>query len=117
MIDDPVFQNTVVQQNKSDKANENYKGGITTFAGVTVVSSNFLMTKTNATDVDVHISLLFGTDAYAITDLQKLATFKEGPGGVSDPLRQKMTLGWKVGFKAAILNNNFLSRLESGSQY
>ena len=56
-------------------------------------------------------------DAYANTDLQKLKTYKQGPGGVSDPLEQIMTLGWKAAAKACILNNNWMARIESGSAY
>ena len=94
-----------------------YKGELVSFAGVTVVRSNNLITDKGASNAKVHISLLFGEDAYSNTDLQHLKVYKEGPGGVSDPLHQKMTLGWKFAAKAAILNNNFMCVLESGSRY
>jgi len=114
LMDDTTFANTVYRQSRPAKSNEYYKGEIATFAGVKVVRSNI---PTIASTVTVHTSYLFGADAFAVTDLQTLNTYKEGPGSVSDPLHQKMTLGWKVGFKSVILNNNFMARLESASGY
>ena len=112
LMSDTNFANTVYRQTGK---NEMYKGAITSFAGVTVVRTNNI--PTIASTATVHTSYLFGKDAFAVTDLQSLQMYKEGPGGVSDPLHQKMTLGWKVGFKAVILNNNFFCRLESASAY
>jgi len=112
LMGDTTFANTVYRQ---DGKNELYKGKITTFMGVTVVRSNNI--PTIASTATVHTSYLFGKDAFAVTDLQSLEMYKEGPGGVTDPLHQKMTMGWKVGFKSVILNNNFMTRLESASAY
>jgi N4-gp56 family major capsid protein len=119
MDDDYFAKAAIAHANKSGKDSEFYKGTIAEFAGVTVVRSNHLMTVTAGSGGTLtgHISLLFGTDAYAITDLQKVKTYKQGPGGVTDPLEQIMTLGWKLGFKSAILNNNFMGRIESISAY
>ncbi len=112
LMGDTTFANTIYRQTGK---NEFYKGAITSFAGVTFVRSNFI--PTIASTVTVHTSYMFGTDAYAVTDLQSLKSYKEGPGSVSDPLHQKMTLGWKIGFKSVILNNSFIIRLESASAY
>lgn len=109
---DTNFANTVYRQTGK---NEMYKGAITTFAGVTVVRTTNIPTISST--ATVHTSYLFGKDAFAVTDLQSLQMYKEGPGGVADPLHQKMTLGWKCGFKAVILNNAFFTRLESASAY
>lgn len=117
LIDDPKFAAAAQLQDAKDKANELYTGTIARFAGVTVVRSNNIPTVTNSGSVVCHISLLFGMDAYANTDLQKLKTYKQGPGGVTDPLEQIMTVGWKSGAKSCILNNNWMSRLESVSAY
>jgi hypothetical protein len=112
---DTSFQNTVYRQSDPLKSNENYKGTITKFAGVTVVRSNNI--PTIASTATVHTSYMFGQNAYAVSDLQSLEMYKEGPGTISDPLHQKMTMGWKVGFKSVILNNAFFVRLESASAY
>lgn len=118
LMGDSTLQSTIVRNFptlNSLKENENYKGAITRFAGVTIVRSNNIPTV--ASTVTVHTSYVFGQDAYAISDLQTLAMYKEGPGSVSDPLHQKMTMGWKLSFKSVILNNNFMVRCESASAY
>lgn len=115
---DSTFQSTVIR-NGLGVSNENYKGTITKFAGVTVVRSNNIpvLAGAGASGANVHTSYVFGQDAYAITDLQSLAVYKEGPGSVADPLHQKMTMGWKLGFASVILNNSFMTRIESASAY
>jgi N4-gp56 family major capsid protein len=115
---DTTFQSTVVR-NGLGTSGENYKGTITKFAGVTVVRSNNIpfLAGAGASGANVHTSYVFGQNAYAVTDLQSLAMYKEGPGTVADPLHQKMTMGWKLGFKSVILNNNFMVRIESASAF
>jgi N4-gp56 family major capsid protein len=112
LMGDTTFANTVYRQ---PGKNEFYKGAITTFAGVTVVRSNNIPTISST--ATVHTSYIFGQNAFAVSDLQSLTMYKEGPGSVADPLHQKMTMGWKMGFKAVILNNAFMARLESASAY
>lgn len=80
--------------------------------GTRVVESNLM--SVIASTASVHTSLLLGQNAYAVSDLQTLTTYVEGPGGVSDPLHQKRTLGWKTAFAVSITNNNFMVRVESG---
>lgn len=83
--------------------------------GVMVVESNVIPSITST--VTVHTSYLVGRNAYAVTDLQEIETYVEGPGGSNDPLHQRRTIGWKAGFKAVILNNSFMVRIESASNY
>lgn len=83
--------------------------------GVLVVESNVIPTISSTTTV--HTSYLVGRNAYAVTDLQNIDTYVEGPGGTNDPLHQRRTIGWKAAFKAVILNNSFMVRIESGSNY
>lgn len=112
LMGDTNFQNTVYRQTGK---NENYKGAITTFAGVTFVRSNMIPTVAAGAGGALagHTSYVFGTDAFAVTDLQTLQMYKQSPGGVTDPLEQRMTMGWKVGFKSVILNQKFMTRIES----
>jgi N4-gp56 family major capsid protein len=123
LMGDTTLQSTVIRNFptlSSLKDNENYKGTITRFAGVTIVRSNnvpYLAGAGAGGTVNVHTSYVFGQNAYAVSDLQSLEMYKDGPGSVSDPLHQKMTMGWKLGFKSVILNNNFVVRLESASAY
>lgn len=111
---DTTVQNTVIR-NGLGTSNENYKGTITKFLGFTIVRSNNIPTITST--VTVHASYAIGQGAYGVTDLQSIAMYTEAPGGVSDPLHQRTTMGYKFGFAAVILNNNFFVRIESGSNY
>jgi len=114
LMGDTTFQSTVIR-NSQGLSGENYKNTITKFGGVTVVRSNNIPTIASTTTV--HTSYVFGMNAFAVSDLQSLAMYKEGPGGQSDPLHQTMKMGWKMAFKSVILNNNFMVRIESGSAY
>jgi N4-gp56 family major capsid protein len=111
ILADPEFRNANQYNNDALKAGK----VLGTWYQTMVVISNIIPTVSST--VTVHTSYLVGRNAYAVTNLQNLKSFVEGPGGVSDPLNQKRTIGWKVAFKAAILNNNFLIRIESGSAY
>lgn len=110
LMKDSAFRDAAIRNGLGTKG-EVYKGEIATFNGIRFVRSNNIPTVSST--VTVHTSYVFGQDAYAVTDWQSLKTYREGPGGVNDPLHQIMTLGWKVAFKAAILNNNFMQRVES----
>lgn len=110
LMKDASFRDAAIRNGLGTKS-EVYKGEIATFNGIRFVRSNNIPTVSST--VPVHTSYIFGQDAYAVTDWQSLKTYREGPGGVNDPLHQIMTLGWKVAFKAAILNNNFMQRVES----
>ena len=71
-----------------------------------------------ATPVNVHSSWIFGKEAFVTVELEKLQSFMVG--GVasdSDPLAQRRKAGWKILFKAAIMNQNFLVRIETGSAF
>lgn len=110
LMKDSAFRDAAIRNGLGSKG-EVYKGEIATFNGIRFVRSNNIPTVSST--VTVHTSYVFGQDAYAVTDLQSLKTYREGPGGVNDPLHQIMTLGWKVAFKSVILNNNFMQRVES----
>lgn len=92
-----------------------YIGEVGKWFGTRVVRSNNIPAISSTTTV--HTSFVFGQNAYAVTDLQQLQMYVEGPGGITDPLEQTRTMGWKTAFKAVILNNNFFLRIESGSAY
>lgn len=92
-----------------------YENELGRWFGCRVVRSNNIPTISSTTTV--HVSYVFGMNAYAVTDLQTLQMYVQQPGGVTDPLEQIRTIGWKVSFKAVILNNSFFLRIESGSAF
>jgi N4-gp56 family major capsid protein len=92
-----------------------YDNEVGRWFGCRVVRSNNIATISSTTTV--HISYVFGMNAYAVTDLQTLQMYVQQPGGVTDPLEQIRTIGWKVSFKSVILDNTFFLRIESGSNF
>lgn|SRR3990167_4333122 len=69
-----------------------------------------------AGSIDVHNTLIFGADAYAISRISgealKNIIKPLGSAGSADPLEQRQTSGWKATFVAKILNEAFILRLE-----
>jgi N4-gp56 family major capsid protein len=72
-----------------------------------------------AAGVDVFAAMFLGQNAYGIIPLEGMnlqSFFKPlGSAGVADPLDQRWSMGWKVGFTAKILNDLFMLRLEHGA--
>ena len=68
---------------------------------------------------DVYGNLLFGEEFYATIDLDsmpaKVIYHERGSSGVSDPLDQVASLGWKAAHAARILNENLGVRIETNS--
>lgn len=52
---------------------------------------------------NVYATTLFGPDAYALQWQQRLQTYVEGPGGISDPLHQLVRVGWKTAFGCRLI--------------
>jgi N4-gp56 family major capsid protein len=92
-----------------------FKGEIGRLFGVVFVRSEAITTFSST--VTVYPTFVFAQFAYAITNLQDLAVYHHAPGsaGTSDPLNLLRTLGWKCSFKAVILNNSWLLRIESAA--
>lgn len=71
---------------------------------------------TFASTVTVHASIAFGRlPGWGWGDLQSLRTYYTAPGGKSDELHQKESVGWKVAFGTAVLANARYYRLESAA--
>ena len=66
--------------------------------------------------IDVHGTIILGTDAYGISRISGEAVKNIikplGSGGSADPLDQRQTSGWKATFVAVILNQAFMIRIE-----
>lgn len=81
-----------------------------------------------ASGADVYGTMIFGRDALACIDpswnpvkggyQNGGAIIKEvGSAGAADPLNQRGSVGWKSTFAAAILDNSFMTRIETGTAY
>lgn len=72
-----------------------------------------------ASSVDVYGALIFGLNAFGVVNCCGTGRFKSvinqlGSGGSADPLAQRATVGWKSLQLPKILNNNFMTRIETG---
>lgn len=70
-------------------------------------------------DGDIHSTMIIGKDAYGVCDVEKGATpqiiVKEaGSAGTADPLNQRSSVGFKLMFTAARLNELAMIRVEHG---
>jgi len=73
-----------------------------------------------ATGVVVHITWVFGQEAFSVVELDgmSLQTYTTPKGSTdSDPLQQRRKVGWKMAFKSVICNNSYFRRVESGSAF
>jgi len=87
-------------------------------AGTTYLSSGARVT--SSTSCDVYPLLCVGRDAYGIVPLQGRSAvtpmvLNPGKPSKSDPLGQVGYVSWKTYQTAAILNNNWLARLEAAA--
>lgn len=93
---------------------------IGSLAGVRfIMSSNaYVSAAGGAASNDVHYSLIFGQNAYAMTRIsgETLTNIVKplGSAGTADPLNQRATSGWKLTFVGKILNQNFLVVVHHG---
>jgi N4-gp56 family major capsid protein len=67
--------------------------------------------------IDVYCTLILAANAYGISrvsgEAMKNIVKPLGSAGSADPLDQRATSGWKATFVAKILNEDFLTRVES----
>lgn len=93
-----------------------FNGELGEWLGIRLVSSTNapVFAGAGAAGIDVYATMILGSGAYAVTDLQSLATYIKRPGSAStnDPLEQFATVGWKITFKAVILDNARMVRIE-----
>lgn len=84
-------------------------------SGGTAVTNTLKYTTAN-TACDVYSVLIFGKNAYGITDLQghALENIVKALGEGDDPLNQRGTSGWKSMTGLCILNDLFMYRYEHG---
>lgn len=110
---DPLWQDV----SKYSNAEQIYDGELGRMFGVVFVES----TEAKVFEGDIHSTLVFGADAYGVIDIAgssgSIQTIVKGLGssGTEDPLNQRATVGAKVmAYAAAILNNDWLVRIEHG---
>ncbi len=90
-------------------------------AGAAVVLTNLGTAQTPpaapATGVTVYPTFFFGRNAYGIVMLDDVKHFYLDKAEKIDPLNQLRTVGWKMFYGTIILNQQFLGRVESSSNF
>ena len=94
------------------------KGEIGDFYGVRwVVTTNArVFGSQGASGADVYATMVLGRQAYGVVDYDQIGARvlvkPVGSAGGLDPLDQMGTVGWKAAHACAILNQNFMVRIE-----
>lgn len=71
-----------------------------------------------ASGVTVHVSFIFGMEAFGVAELSALQAYlTEDKPEKGDPLNQYRTAGWKANYKCVIQNNSFLRVIEGASNF
>lgn len=93
-----------------------YNGEVGKLYGVRFLNTTQapILTNSGSAGVEVYQSMFFGQEAFGVSELQGLSTFVDSPSPRS-ALRLYSDVGWKSGFCAKILNDNFMVRLESAA--
>lgn len=103
-----------VEASKYAGSEQVFKGEIGKMYGVRFVEST--EAKIWSGTVPVYATLVLGENAYGVTSINgggiETIVKQLGSGGVSDPLNQKATVGWKLNKTAAILSQEFMVRIE-----
>lgn len=101
-------------QHAANRGGDNplFTGVLGDWMGITFVETTNLKVHSSygMSGADVYEVIVAGREAYGVTDLtaQAAKLYIQAAGGVSDPLEQKSTIGWKCAMAAKILNNDFL---------
>lgn len=119
-----------VEAHKYAKPEEIYEGEIGKIAGVRFIESTEAKifakaggakSSTDSTKIDVYSTLIIGANAYATTKVEGggLQTIVKplGSAGSADPLDQRATIGWKAMKVTEILSNEYMVRVETGSNF
>lgn len=116
LTNDPAWQ-AVSQYNPKNW----YEGEIGKIYGVRFVETSEakVFTGAGASAADVYSTLILGSDAYGVTEVEggglEMIIKPKGSGGTSDPLEQRSTIGWKATKTAEILTDAFMVRIETSS--
>jgi N4-gp56 family major capsid protein len=101
------------------KAEQIWSGEIGRLYGVRFVETSYAkkFAGAGASGADVYGTLIFGKDAYGMSDVESSGAVKNiikplGSAGSSDPLDQRSTSGWKALFVIKILEQLAILRIE-----
>lgn len=73
-----------------------------------------ILTNSGSAGTEVYQNVFVGEEAFGVSELQNLTTYVDSPSPRS-ALRLYSDVGWKAGFACSILNQNFLTIVESAA--
>lgn len=103
-----------IDVNRYAKPDSIMKGEVGTFHGFRVIEVNNAPTFASTTTVYASFGL-GDIKGWGAGELQSLSVYHTAPGGQGDELHQKESLGWKISFGVAPLNNSYYFRMESAA--
>lgn len=86
-------------------------GNIGQWMGINFIETNNLRIRSSygMSGADIYEVLMIGNEFFGVSELsaQSAKLYYQKPGGVTDPLEQYSTVGWKASLGARILNQDF----------
>ncbi len=115
LFEDPDLVNAFQYAQERGRDNALFTGVLGDWMGVRFVETSNLniLASNGMSGADIYEVVMIGKEAYAVTELsaQNARLIVQPSGGVTDPLEQYSTIGWKAALAAVILNQNFLVKL------
>ena len=93
-----------------------YNGEVGKLYGVRFLTTTQapILTNSGSAGTEVYQTMVFGEEAFGVSELQNLTTYVDSPSPRS-ALRLYSDVGWKAGFCAKILNEDFMYTVESAA--
>ena len=119
LFEDPDIVTAFQYAAPRESNNPLFSGVLGDWMGIRFVESTIVqvLASNGMSGADIYEVVMLGKEAFAITELggQQAKIYVQKPGGVSDPLEQYSTIGWKTALAAVILNQNFLVAIRCAS--
>lgn len=113
---DPDWVKVAEYADPDERIHEAEVGALDSVRFILASSNAKVATAGGAGGIDVHLTLIFGKEAYGLTRIAgnavEVITKELGTGGTVDPLNQRSTMGWKATFVTKILQQAFMLRVE-----
>ena len=111
IMNDPLW----IDVSKYNGGEKIMDGEIGKLGGIRFIETSLAPVVANSANVDIHLCLIFGLDAYGVVDIAGKSApevIVKGFGEGEDPLNQRSSVGWKALSVAKILQDAALVRLE-----
>jgi len=119
LFEDPDIVDSFQHAGPRTDSNPLFTGVLGDWMGIRFVETNNLKVRSSygMSGADIYEVIMFGKEAYGVSDLSAMAAklYTQKPGGVTDPLEQKSTIGWKCAMATKILNNDFMVLINAAS--